>query len=92
MLHRHLVQADVVSGIEVALSVGATSADVVAVEARRAAEARKAHGPPTPKQNAEPMVTSLTERRLRGRCRVAGGGAGRTRVPQLRDGSGPIAE
>lgn len=37
LLHRHLPAAAVVAGIDAALAVGATSADVVAVEARRAA-------------------------------------------------------
>jgi hypothetical protein len=42
LLHRHLDRADVVAGISAALSVGSTSADVVALEARRAAERRGA--------------------------------------------------
>ncbi len=37
LLHRHLPAAAVVAGLQAALSVGATSPDVVAVEARRAA-------------------------------------------------------
>jgi len=48
--------------------VGATSADVVAVEARRAAECRQAtSGPEEPTATAapRPAVVSLTERRLR---------------------------
>ena len=66
LLHRHREAADVITGIEAALSVGAHAADVVAVEARRAADARAADpvpdsdgGPP-----AVPQVTSLTLRRL----------------------------
>jgi transposase len=69
LLHRHMDAADVITGIEAALSVGAHAADVVAVEARRAADARSAatvpqdgdggSGPP-----AVPHVTSLTLRRL----------------------------
>ena len=35
LLHRHMAAADVVAGIQAALSVGAHAADVVAVEARR---------------------------------------------------------
>jgi hypothetical protein len=66
LLHRHMDAADVVTGIEAALSVGAHAADVVAVEARRAADARA--GAPVPEHAggppAEPQVTSLTLRRL----------------------------
>jgi hypothetical protein len=40
LLHRHLDRADVLAGISAALSVGCTSPDVVALEARRAAEQR----------------------------------------------------
>ncbi len=39
LLHRHMDDADVIAGISAALSVGAHTADVVAVEARKAAEA-----------------------------------------------------
>jgi transposase len=39
LLHRHLPAAAVVSGLQAALTIGATSPDVVAVEARRAAAA-----------------------------------------------------
>ena len=42
LLHRHMDAADVITGIEAALSVGAHAADVVAIEARRAADARAA--------------------------------------------------
>ena len=38
LLHRHMDDADVIAGISAALSVGAATADVVAVEARKAAE------------------------------------------------------
>lgn len=45
LLHRHLDRADVVAGISAALSVGSTNVDVVALEARKAAERRRgAHG------------------------------------------------
>jgi hypothetical protein len=83
LLHRHMDAADVIAGIEAALSVGAHAADVVAVEARRGADARAAA--PVPQARGEdstesvspavPQVTSLTLRRLaalppiRGRCR-----------------------
>lgn len=40
LLHRHLDRADVVAGISAAMSVGSANADVVALEARRAAEQR----------------------------------------------------
>jgi hypothetical protein len=42
LLHRHLDHADVLAGITAALSVGSTSPDVVALEARKAAEPRGA--------------------------------------------------
>jgi hypothetical protein len=35
LLHRHMSHADVVAGLEAAVSVGATTAEVVAIEARR---------------------------------------------------------
>ena len=41
LLHRHLDRADVVAGISAALSVGSTNVDVVALEARKAAERRR---------------------------------------------------
>src|SRR5258708_35350442 len=65
LLHRHLPAADVLAGISAALSVGAASADVVAVEARKAGDARRG-GMPQPAQPgpARPAVSSLTRRRL----------------------------
>ena len=42
LLHRHLERADVLAGITAALSVGSASPDVVALEARKAAERRGA--------------------------------------------------
>lgn len=42
LLHRHLERIDVLAGITAALAVGSTSADVVALEARKAAERRGA--------------------------------------------------
>ena len=66
LLHRHMDAADVTAGITAALSVGAHAADVVAVEARKAAEARGGQagsGPPAGTVT-EPQVTSLTMRRL----------------------------
>ncbi len=63
LLHRHLEHAAVLAGIRAALSVGSTSADVVAVEARKRAEGR---GVPTQDAVTGPdeRVVSLTERRL----------------------------
>jgi transposase len=46
LLHRHLDRADVLAGISAALSVGSTSADVVALEARKAADRRGAAAGP----------------------------------------------
>ncbi|MFF5213612.1 IS21 family transposase [Streptosporangium sp. NPDC000396] len=74
LLHRTMDDADVIAGIGAALSVGSISADVVAVEARKAADvsgnarptpgvARPA-GPDTPLPIENPQVTSLTRKRL----------------------------
>ena len=46
LLHRYLERADVLAGITAALSVGSTSSDVVALEARKAAERRGASSGP----------------------------------------------
>jgi hypothetical protein len=69
LLHRHLPRADVLAGLAAATAVGATSPDVVAIEARRIAERRGAN--PRQDEPAEPatqqapqQVVSLTERRL----------------------------
>lgn len=64
LLHRHLEHADVLAGISATLSVGSVNADVVAVEARKAAQQRGAA--PTPAQTTprRQQVVSLTERRL----------------------------
>ncbi|MEZ0367228.1 hypothetical protein ACAG26_26500 [Mycobacterium sp. pUA109] len=40
LLHRHVERSDVLAGITAALSVGSTNADVVTLEARKAAERR----------------------------------------------------
>jgi hypothetical protein len=73
LLHRHMDDADVIAGIGAALSVGAHTADVVAVEARKVAETRgsgqAAAGPAGQAIAAEQMpahVTSLTLRRIAG--------------------------
>lgn len=63
LLHRHLADGDVLAGIQAALSVGSVNQDVVAIEARKAAQARGAEAVsalPSPRQR----VVSLTERRL----------------------------
>ncbi|MGN9806824.1 transposase [Micromonospora sp. L32] len=68
LLHRRLPAADVIAGITLALSAGATSADVVAVEARRARQVSQS----VPSGDADAAagsseqrrVVSLTERRL----------------------------
>jgi hypothetical protein len=72
LLHRHLPHADVVAGLRAALTVGALTADAVALEARKAAEAHSAapadlSAQSLTKVTAEPgapAVTSLTMRRL----------------------------
>lgn len=64
LLHRHVAHADVLCGITAALSVGSVNADVVAVEARKAAQQR---GDDTVEPTApapRERVVSLTERRL----------------------------
>lgn len=63
LLHRHVAHADVLAGIAAAISVGSVAADVVAVEARKAAQRRGVT--PTPSQPTRASgVVSLTERRL----------------------------
>ena len=64
LLHRHLEHADLLVGIEAALSVGSVNADVVAVEARKAAQQRGASAPPVEATPRRQQVVSLTERRL----------------------------
>ncbi|HSS56028.1 MAG TPA: IS21 family transposase [Gaiellales bacterium] len=64
LLHRHLEHADVLAGISAALSVGSVNADVVAVEARKAAQQRGAVPPPAGALPRREQVVSLTERRL----------------------------
>lgn len=65
LLHRAMRPVDVIAGIRAALSVGAVSADVVALEARLHAggssPVRPAADPPT---TVEQRVVSLTQRRL----------------------------
>lgn len=69
LLHRHMRHSDVMAGLAAAVSVGATSADVVAVEARRHTSLPNPdtnHEPPQRLSGVpqRPRVVSLTERRL----------------------------
>ncbi len=67
LLHRHMPHHQVVAGLEVALSVGALTADAVALEARKIADATPPPPPPVDLDtvDAEPtIVSSLTTRRL----------------------------
>jgi transposase len=61
LLHRHMDDADVIAGIGAALSVGAHTADVVAVEARKVAETRDGSQPAAV---PDAQVASLTLRRI----------------------------
>jgi len=58
LLHRHHEHGDVVAGITAALSVGAVSPDVVAVETRKHQTQR------TRADHGDQVVVSLDERRL----------------------------
>jgi hypothetical protein len=64
LLHRHLEHGHVLAGVTAALSVGSVSADVVAVEARKAARQRGAQPPPAQQVPRREQVISLTARRL----------------------------
>ena len=66
LLHRHLVHGDVHAGITAALAVGSLSPDVVAVEARKAAQRRGLKPPPVPAFSPSHQVISLTQRRHAG--------------------------
>lgn len=63
LLHRHTPAADGIAGINVALSVGASSVDVVAVEARKAGPLSTTSQPASP-ADRPPAVPRLTQRRL----------------------------
>ncbi len=66
LLHRHLPAADVIAGITIALGAGASTCDVVALEARNAGRLRRdADVEPDPLPGSG-RVISLTERRLAG--------------------------
>ena len=69
LLHRHTPHEHIVAGITAALSAGALTADAVALEARKAAEANDSMPPEAVHHTAVPApdasaVTSLTRRRL----------------------------
>ncbi len=67
LLHRHLPHADVVAGLAAAVAAGASTADVVAVEARKTTQTRpveERQTPSVPPAASGDTVTSLTERRL----------------------------
>jgi hypothetical protein len=53
-----------VTGLATAIRAGALTADAVALEARKAAEADEADAPPIPARSERETVTFLTERRL----------------------------
>jgi transposase len=61
LLHRHLEHADVLAGVSAALAVGSVSADVVAVEARKAAQQRGAQLLSAPAPHLRDVI-SLTQR------------------------------
>jgi hypothetical protein len=58
--HRHQEHADVIAGITAALTVGSVNADVVAVEARKAAQQRGGQPPPITATPRRQQVVSLT--------------------------------
>ena len=72
LLHRHLRGQDVAAGIRAALSIGAATADVVAVEARKAAQdagrsptiTADPPPPPPPRSPRPPAVTGSTLQRV----------------------------
>jgi transposase len=64
LLHRHMDDADVIAGIGAALSVGAHTADVVAVEARKVAETRAGVSAAVEAGGEPGQITSLTLRRI----------------------------
>ncbi len=70
LLHRHMRHGDVVGGVAAALSAGALTADAVALEARKIADATPGALPVEqdvgnePGEVAAPVVSSLTRHRL----------------------------
>lgn len=74
LLHRTIRPDDLVAGIRAALTVGAVSADVVAVEARlHAAGSGSDRHPAAPQRGPEQRVVSLTQRRLANPAAVIAG-------------------
>ncbi|MGP5673819.1 IS21 family transposase [Brachybacterium alimentarium] len=65
MLHRHLPHEHVVAGLTAALRAGGHTADVVAMEARKADDAADTERDPAPGEVDTTGIASLTERRLR---------------------------
>src|SRR5246500_1952132 len=63
LLHRHLDRIDVLAGITAALTVGSTNPDVVALEARKAAETRGATAGPDDAHQGSGRVVILAEHR-----------------------------
>jgi len=66
LLHRHLGHGDVLAGVTAALAAGSVSPDVVAAEARKAAQRRGAEPPPVPATAAGRQVISLPGHRHAG--------------------------
>ncbi|GAA3823374.1 hypothetical protein GCM10022226_49920 [Sphaerisporangium flaviroseum] len=67
LLSRHMTHEHLVAGLAAALCAGALTADAVALEARKAAEAEQPEPPPSqqpPAPSQQATVTSLTARRL----------------------------
>lgn len=64
LLHRSMPDEAVLAGLRAALTVGAVTADVVAVEARLAAAGTEQNDIPFVEVEAMPKVVSLTQRRL----------------------------
>ena len=65
LLHRHIRHADVVAGLGVAVTIGSSSADLVAVEARKAARhLADADRPATPAGSDRADVVDLAQRRV----------------------------
>lgn len=84
LLHRHTRHADVVAGLVAAATIGAISADVVAVEARKAADQDITSADTAPPVPSRAAVVSLTERRLTDPDAViAGLPADRRQPPQV---------
>ena len=78
LLHRHLSHGAVVAGLHAAVAIGAPTADLVAVEARKRAEQHPINRPDPPLTDAltekpAARVVSLTQRRLTDPAAVIGG-------------------